>query len=242
MHTSNPRLRTICFRTMLMVLPALLIASCTPKRLGKEWLPVSDQLNSRMLDNDSAPYMPILIRIFKKEYRLEVWKAKTDGAYFLLKTYTPCFMSGSIGPKKKFGDYQVPEGFYLVYPKQMNPNSQYFLSIDLNYPNPYDQALQYTGNLIMIHGGCKSVGCIAMTNIQMGEIYGLFRDAFIGGQEAVQVEIYPFRMQKSTLLAYKNNPNYAFWNNLKKGYDIFMKSHRPAKVQYTEHAYKFSVQ
>ena len=107
---------------------------------------------------------PILIRTYKKEAELEIWKMKADGQYALLKTYPMCRWSGQLGPKTREGDRQVPEGFYTITPGQMNPNSNYYLSFNVGYPNAYDRALGRTGGDIMVHGICSSAGCFSMTD------------------------------------------------------------------------------
>ncbi|NBR12598.1 MAG: hypothetical protein EBU00_10490, partial [Alphaproteobacteria bacterium] len=126
---------------------------------------------------------PILIRAFKKESEIEIWKRTRAGTYALMKTYPVCRWSGRLGPKTREGDRQVPEGFYTVTPGQMNPNSAMWLSFNVGYPNPMERALGRTGGDIMVHGTCSSRGCYAMTNEQMDEIYAVMREAFQGGQK-----------------------------------------------------------
>ena len=125
---------------------------------------------------------PVLFRAYKKEAVFEIWKKKTDGQYALLKSYPMCRWSGQLGPKKREGDRQVPEGFYTITPGQMNPNSHYYLSFNVGYPNAYDRAWDRTGADIMVHGICSSAGCFSMTDPQIEEIYALAREAFNGGQ------------------------------------------------------------
>ena len=138
-----------------------------------------------------------------------------------MKTYPICRWSGELGPKIKEGDRQAPEGFYNITPGQMNPNSQYYLSFDLGYPNTYDRSYGRTGSQLMVHGDCSSRGCYSMTDEQISEIYALGRDAFFGGQKSFQVQAYPFRMTAQNLARHRNNPNIAFWKMLKKGNDHF---------------------
>src|SRR5437899_11763251 len=109
----------------------------------------------------------ILVRKFKDEAELEVWKQYSSGQYALLKTYPICRWSGELGPKIKEGDRQAPEGFYNITPGQMNPNSQYYLSFDLVYPNAYDRAYGRTGSQLIVHGDCSSRGCYSMTDEQL---------------------------------------------------------------------------
>ena len=184
---------------------------------------------------------PIFIRIFKEESELEVWKARDDGHFYHFKTYPICNWSGTLGPKTAIGDRQAPEGFYRVGSTQMNPNSQYYLAFNIGYPNAYDRALQRTGDALMVHGGCKSVGCYAMTDALVEEIYGLARDALRGGQEAFEVHAFPFRMTEANLARFSGNPNMPFWMTMKQGYDFFEKYRIPPAVAVCERRYIVNV-
>src|SRR5690242_6970261 len=190
---------------------------------------------SKNMDKDS----PILARIFKEEAELEIWKKNRDGEYALLKTYPICKWSGDLGPKKKEGDRQAPEGFYTITPGQMNPNSNYYLAFNTGFPNTYDRAMGYTGSQLMVHGDCSSRGCYAMTDEQIQEIYALARESFFGGQKAFQLQAYPFRMTAMNMAKHRNNPNFAFWKMLKEGYDHFNASHQEPKVAVCEKRYVF---
>ncbi|CAA2136548.1 hypothetical protein MBLL_00222 (plasmid) [Methylobacterium bullatum] len=183
--------------------------------------PVPAKTLALMAQKGMSANDPILIRAYKKEAEMEVWKRGTNGQYALLKTFPICRWSGQLGPKTKQGDRQAPEGFYTVTPGQMNPNSSYYLSFDTGYPNNYDRANGRTGNYIMVHGTCSSSGCFAMTDESMGELYALARDSFAGGQRAFQFQSYPFRMTAQNFAKYRNDPNAPFWKNLKEGSDYF---------------------
>ena len=185
---------------------------------------------------------PILVRLFKEEAELEVWKQNREGQFALLKTYPICRWSGELGPKIKEGDRQAPEGFYNITPGQMNPRSQYFLSFDLGYPNAYDRAWGRTGAQLMVHGDCSSRGCYSMTDEQISEIYALGRDAFFGGQKSFQVQAYPFRMTPQNFAKHRNNPNIAFWKMLKKGSDHFEVSRQEPKVNVCDKRYVFDAE
>ncbi len=182
---------------------------------------------------------PILIRVFKQEAELEVWKQNRDGQYALLKTYPICRWSGDLGPKKKEGDRQAPEGFYTITPGQMNPNSNYYLAFNTGYPNAYDRAWGRTGSELMVHGDCSSRGCYAMTDEQIQEIYALARDSFFGGQKEFQFEAFPFRMTALNMAKHRNNPNFKFWKMLKQGYDDFEATRQEPKVAVCERRYVF---
>jgi murein L,D-transpeptidase YafK len=164
---------------------------------------------------------PVFIRIYKEESELEVWKLREDGRFYLLKTYPICNWSGKLGPKVRAGDRQSPEGFYTVTPQQMNPKSQYHLAFNIGYPNPYDRSNRRTGAALMVHGGCGSSGCYAMTDALMEEVYALMREAFDGGQTVVHVHAFPFRMSKANMARHAKSEWAAFWRTLKQGYDYF---------------------
>src|SRR5437868_7246258 len=197
-----------------------------------------DEIKSKNMDMES----PILVRLFKEESELEVWKQNRDGQFALLKTYPICRWSGELGPKVKEGDRQAPEGFYKITPGQMNPNSQFYLSFDLGYPNAFDRAHGRTGSNLMVHGDCSSAGCYAMTDEQIGEIYALARESFFGGQRSFQVQAYPFRMTPVNMAKHRNNPNMPFWKMLKEGNDHFEVMRLEPKVDVCDKRYVFDAE
>jgi len=201
--------------------------------------PLSDKMVKEIQSKSMDMESPILVRLFKEESELEVWKQNREGRFALLKTYPICRWSGELGPKIKEGDRQAPEGFYNISPGQMNPNSQYYLSFDLGYPNAFDRSYGRTGAQLMVHGDCSSRGCYSMTDEQISEIYALGRDAFFGGQKSFQVQAYPFRMTAHNLAKHRNNPHLAFWKMLKKGNDHFEVSGLEPKVNVCEKRYVF---
>jgi murein L,D-transpeptidase YafK len=225
---------------------ALALAGCyaedgyqLPTRAMKELSPeMLGTLEQKNMPKDS----PILVRIFKEESELEVWKQDTSGRFELLKTYPICRWSGELGPKVKEGDRQAPEGFYTITPGLMNPNSNYYLAINMGFPNAYDKANNYSGAFLMIHGDCSSRGCYAMTDEQIGEIYSLARESFLGGQKSFQIQAYPFRMTAPNLARHRTNPNMAFWKMLKQGNDHFEVTHLEPKVDVCERHYVFDAQ
>jgi murein L,D-transpeptidase YafK len=228
------------------VAAALALAGCygddgyqLPTRAMKELSPeMLTLLSQKNMPKDS----PILVRIFKEESELEVWKEDTTGRYELLRVYPICRWSGDLGPKVKEGDRQAPEGFYAITPGLMNPNSSYYLAINIGFPNAFDKSNGYSGNFLMIHGDCSSRGCYAMTDEQIGEIYSLARESFLGGQKEFQIQAYPFRMTPANLARHRNNPNMAFWKMLKVGDDHFLVSHMEPKVDVCEKHYVFDAQ
>lgn len=173
---------------------------------------------------------PAFIRIFKEESELEVWLQMTGSEqYALYKTYPICNFSGLPGPKLQEGDKQAPEGFYKVGTSQMNPWSQYHLSFNLGFPNEYDRAWGRTGSALMVHGGCESIGCYAMSDIQMEDIY-LLTEVSIENGHNVPVHVFPFRMSAENILEHRDSQWLEFWLNLKEGYDIFEITRVPPPV------------
>ncbi|HKM88587.1 MAG TPA: murein L,D-transpeptidase family protein [Xanthobacteraceae bacterium] len=193
-----------------------------------------------LLDQKNMPKdSPILVRIFKEESELEVWKQDTTGLFQLLKVYPICRWSGDLGPKVHEGDRQAPEGFYAITPELMNPNSNYYLAINTGFPNAYDKANGRSGAFLMIHGDCSSRGCYAMTDEQIGEIYSLARESFLGGQQSFQIQAYPFRMTAANFARHRTNPNMPFWKMIKEGNDHFEVTHLEPKVDVCDRHYVF---
>jgi murein L,D-transpeptidase YafK len=183
---------------------------------------------------------PILIRIYKEESTLEVWKQDRSGKFAPLISYPICKFSGKLGPKLMQGDYQAPEGFYDIGPDQMNPNSSEYLAFNTGFPNAFDRSLGRTGSFLMVHGGCRSVGCYAMTDHAMEEIYGLVDEAFKGGQDKVQLQAFPFKMTVQNLASHAGDPNMPFWEMLKAGSDAFLATERPPRVAVCDRRYVFN--
>jgi murein L,D-transpeptidase YafK len=189
---------------------------------------------------DMGRAAPILIRIFKEESALEVWKENRTGTFVLLKTYPICKFSGKLGPKIAEGDRQAPEGFYEVTQDEMNPLSREYLAFNVGFPNAFDRSLHRTGSSVMVHGGCASIGCYAMTDYEMSEIYALLDEAFKGGQEKVQLQAFPFRMTDQNLASHAHDRNAPFWQMLKAGSDAFLATRRPPKVGVCDLRYVFN--
>jgi murein L,D-transpeptidase YafK len=187
----------------------------------KATAPIPAQTLALMAAKHTSPSAPVLIRTYKKEAELEVWKLARDGRYVHIKTFPICRWSGQLGPKQTQGDRQAPEGFYPIARRQMNPNSHYYLSFDTGFPNAYDKAHNASGAYLMVHGTCSSAGCYAMTDKQIGEIYAIAREAFAGGQEAFQFQAFPFRMSAQNMAKYRADKNIDFWRQLKEGSDRF---------------------
>jgi murein L,D-transpeptidase YafK len=182
---------------------------------------------------------PVFIRIFKQESELELWKQNRAGKFVLLKKYEMCRWSGELGPKKAEGDRQAPEGIYEVTLGRLNPNSKYFLSFDLGYPNKLERAKGYTGTALMVHGACSSSGCFAITDEQIAEVYALVREALRAGQPAVQVQSLPFRMTPENLANHYGNSNLSFWLDLNEASTRFDVLRRPPEFRFCEGRYRF---
>ncbi len=192
-----------------------------------------------------SPGSELYIRILKTtESRskgvLQLWKRGEGERFQLEGSFDICTWSGTLGPKLKEGDGQSPEGFYFIKPSSLNPNSSYHLSFNLGFPNAFDRANGRTGSFLMVHGECVSIGCYAMTNTGIEEIYAEVEAAFTSGQSLIRVHIFPFEMTPENLDAQKYNPNYAFWENLKTGWDWFESKKMPPNVTIADKAYVFN--
>ena len=245
MRSPEPRFRPIAGiagRLAFVALAGASLAACQDTNVadnGRSSRPIPSNVLALMQEKGTDAHQPILIRTFKKEAEFEIWKMRADGQYTLLKTYPMCRWSGQLGPKTREGDRQVPEGFYTITPGQMNPNSAYYLSFNVGYPNAYDRVHGYTGGSIMVHGACSSAGCYSMTDDQIAEIYAIAREAFGGGQRAIQMQSLPFRMSAENLAKHRFDPNIKFWKELKTGADQFEVSKQETKVAICSSRYVF---
>jgi len=208
-------------------------------RSSRHLAPIPPATLALMSSKGMSQHDPIVIRSYKKESEVEVWKRGGDGRFALLKTFPICRWSGQLGPKIREGDRQAPEGFYAITPAQMNPNSSFHLSFDTGYPNAFDRAHGRTGSHLMVHGACSSRGCFAMTDEAISEVYAIAREAFAGGQRTFQFQSYPFRMTPKNLAQHRYDPNMPFWQNLKEGSDYFEVTRQEPKVGVCEKRYVF---
>ena len=220
------------------------LAGCggAPVTTARHTQPLSERMLADLKAKNMIKESPILVRIFKEEAELEVWKQEDSGRFGLLRTYPICRWSGELGPKIKQGDRQAPEGFYTITPGLMNPNSSQYLAINTGFPNAYDRANGRTGSFLMIHGGCSSAGCYAMTDEQIAEIYALAREAFFAGQKSFQLQAYPFRMTPLNMARHRNSPHMAFWKMIKDGYDHFEVTHLEPEVGVCDKSYVFGAE
>lgn len=211
-------------RPALHALGAVLAAGLSlPARAepARALAPIPAATVALMASKNTTADAPLVLRSYKKESEIEVWKKDRSGRFVYIKSFPICRWSGQLGPKHYSGDRQTPEGFYSIGPRQMNPNSHYYLSFDTGFPNAYDKAHGASGSAVMIHGTCSSMGCFAMTDKQVGELYAIARDALKGGQPAFQLQAYPFHMSAKNMALYRDDPNIDFWRQLEEGSDRF---------------------
>lgn len=186
------------------------------------------RLNEELAARQCRLGQPVFVRIFKESRELEVWMQGAPEEWRLFRTYPIACFSGTLGPKTKEGDMQAPEGFYTVEAKQLNPASRYHLAFNVGYPNAYDLAHGRTGSLIMVHGDICSIGCFAMTDRVIEEIYLVVEEAVKDGVN-VPVHCFPFRMTEERM-AQADAVHAEFWKELQRGYDIFEKKKRVPKI------------
>ncbi len=238
-------LRTTVLRALVLtatfagaLIPVRCLGEAGNQLPAKAMQELSTELLSLFQQKHMVRHSPILVRIFKEEAELEVWKQDTTGHFQLLKIYPICRWSGDLGPKLHEGDRQAPEGFYTITPALLNPNSTFYLAINTGFPNSFDKANDRDGSFLMIHGDCWSSGCYAMTDEQITEIYSLALDSFLG-RLSFQVQAYPFRLTPANLARHRTSPHMAFWKMLKIGNDHFEATHLEPKVDVCDRHYVF---
>jgi murein L,D-transpeptidase YafK len=226
--------------TIRLLVIALLSGACAAMDIPVIQIPTSERSDTareqhttrltRELASDGLLFgAPVHLRIFKESRELELWMA-SDRGYQLFRTYPICAMSGALGPKLRRGDWQAPEGFYQVSAEWMNPNSRFHLSFNIGYPNDFDQARGRTGSNIMVHGGCDSRGCFAMTDEAMEEIYVLAEAALRHSQQSFPVHVFPFRMNEQNLARHANSRWIDFWHSLQPAYMALEATGQPAML------------
>lgn len=200
--------------------------------------PNLSNLPGRLAAKELEAGAPIFMRIFKRDFELELWILR-DGRFHRFATYPICLWSGHLGPKHKEGDRQSPEGFYTVDSTALNPASKYHRSFNLGFPNTFDRAHGRTGSFLMVHGGCASIGCYAMTDAVIEEIWALVTAALKSGQERFQVQVFPFRMTERNMALHARSSDAPFWQQLKQGYDLFEDSRLLPRVSVCQGRYVF---
>ncbi|MFA5957474.1 murein L,D-transpeptidase family protein [Hyphomicrobium sp.] len=218
---------------LLAAMIAVAIQVLAPVALADEKAaekPLPSSVEAALLLRDIAPEAPVYIRVFKEESELEVWKARPNGRYALIKTFPVCNWGGTLGPKRTMGDSMSPEGFYRVTPGALKPDSKYHLAFNIGYPNALDRALGRTGSFIMVHGDCRSVGCFAMSDSLIEEIYAFVRDSLAAGEASVPIHVFPFRMTAANIKRHADNPARGTWGPLKEAYDDFTRTREPPEI------------
>ncbi len=196
-------------------------------------------LDSRLAAHGMTLGAPVLVRIFKLEFELELWMKRGD-RFHLFATYPICRWSGALGPKLREGDWQAPEGFYTVDANALNPHSRWHRAFNLGFPNGLDQAHGRTGSYLMVHGGCSSIGCYAMTDPVIDEVWRLATAALKRGQRRFHVHIFPFRPTEENLTNRADRPWAGFWRDLKPGYDLFETTRLPPRISVCQGRYVVS--
>lgn len=200
--------------------------------------PDLNNLDARLSEAGLKLGAPIFMRIFKREFLLEIWMQR-DGRFQRFATYPICRFSGTLGPKLKQGDHQSPEGVYTVSNGQLNPASRWHRSFNLGFPNRFDRSHARTGSYLMVHGGCSSVGCYAMTDDVIDEVWKIVTSALQKGQQRFQVQVFPFRMTEQALAARSDQQWAPFWQDLRIAHDLFEQTHIPPRVAVCQKRYTF---
>ncbi|RPH21903.1 transpeptidase [Buttiauxella warmboldiae] len=214
-------MRKIALVIAMLLMPCMSFASFLSGNTSTT--PVSKEFKQQLMGS------PVYIQIFKEERTLELY-VKMGEQYQLLDSYSICNYSGGLGPKQRQGDFKSPEGFYHVTRSQLKPDSRFYKAINIGFPNEFDRQHGYQGQYLMIHGACVSVGCYAMTDTNIDEIFQFVTGALVFGQPGVQVSIYPFRMTDANMQRHKYSYYINFWKQLKPGYDYFVANRQPPAV------------
>ncbi len=226
--------------SLIAVVTMLTLTACGQSRFAEVKSRVEKDLKAALAEKGLKMGSPIFIRAFKEEKILELFvENKKTKKYELFRSYPIAAASGNLGPKLAEGDGQVPEGFYFASRKSMNPQSAFHLSFNIGYPNNFDLAHQRTGSAIMIHGSNASVGCLAMTDEKIEEIYTIADAALNGGQSFFRVHIFPFRMTEERMAQAADDQWIEFWKNLKTGHDLFEENDVPPNVNVVDKTYAF---
>ena len=223
-------MRCAALMLYLMLSPLMAAEVPTNARAAQAEQRVRPELSAGLSALGGSWGAPVYLRIFKQSRELELWVQVEDG-FQLFRNWPICTWSGTLGPKQRQGDWQAPEGFYQVTASQLNPASRFHLSFNLGYPNAYDRAHGRTGDFLMVHGNCVSVGCYAMGDAAIEQIYTLVAAALSQGQAAVPVHIFPFRMEGDWAAAYTNHEWLPFWRELEPAYRSFVAGGKPPRVR-----------
>jgi len=232
-------------RIMAIILLCVCVSACNTLGQGSTQFDRRDPQRGRVVQTSGTHGLmvsvssPVMLRIIKEDKTLQMWRQGATG-WTMVRSYGICRYAGELGPKQKVADLQAPEGFYEITRRSLNPMSREYLSINTGYPNHFDRHHRRTGSDVMIHGGCKSAGCFAMTDGSIEEIYAAVRDALDGGQRSIQLQIYPFEMTDKRMAGFAKSPNLDFWRQLKVGWDWFEIHQRPIPISATKGRYVIS--
>lgn len=245
MPTRRPNgLLLLVLAVLFMLLPAMLAMADVPgsRRADAAVKARTADMARLAVEAGSTLGAPVYLRITKQPAELTAFIQKPDGTFAPLKTWDICTFSGGLGPKKMEGDGKSPEGFYSVRANQMNPSSSFHLSFNLGFPNVYDRAQGYTGSYLMVHGDCVSIGCYAMTDDGIEEIWTVMAAALEGGQRAIPVHVFPFPMPGGEVPdAYADHPAATFWDELAPAWAAFEETRRVPTVTVRDGRYSVSM-
>ncbi len=231
----------VCLLLAFMGLPALIAAAEVPTSQRASAAVARNTENMQALSAARGLELgaPVYLRLTKRPAELTAYLQSGDGSYLPLKTWKICSFSGGLGPKKAEGDGKSPEGFYSVRPRQMNPASSFHLSFNLGFPNAYDRAQGYTGSFLMVHGDCVSIGCYAMTDQGIEEIWTVMQAAFDKGQSEIPVHIFPFAMPGGKLSeGWRSHEAADFWDELAPAWAAFEDTARVPRTRVSGDAYE----
>lgn len=245
-HRRGPRPNLIALllaALAFLCLPALLAvaeAGAVPSTQRSEaaYASLKPQLEQALKAKGLKLGSPVYLRLTKEPAELTAYVSDEDGAFKPFRTWPVCSVSGTPGPKLREGDGQAPEGFYTVKPAQMNPVSGYHLSFNLGYPNAFDRANGRTGSFLMVHGSCVSIGCFAMTDGVIEEIWTLMQAAYEEGQTSVDVHVFPFPMTQENLAAQRGSEHLPFWLSLAPAWTQFGQTARVPRLEVSGKAYQ----
>jgi murein L,D-transpeptidase YafK len=225
---------------IIMTIASINVAQAPSSKRAKDAIEkVNPKIQMELKEKTISYGAQVLIRIFKESKELEVW-LKKGKVFEHFKTYKICtYGSGGLGPKAKQGDGKAPEGFYRVSAKSLNPVSNFHLALNLGYPNEYDRAHKRTGSALMIHGDCVSIGCYAITDEGIEEIYSLVDAALRNGQPFIQIHIFPFHMTSPNMSDHSKSEWSPFWHNLKEGFNYFELKRVPPDIGVKNQRYVF---
>lgn len=231
---------SFCVAALVFFLAGNAFAAPSSARSKAAITRVTPSLETDLADKGLSLGSPVFIQIIKQSSELRLFVGGENGEYSLFRTYAICAWSGDLGPKRQEGDGQSPEGFYTIAPAQMNPASSYHLSFNLGYPNAFDRAHGRTGSYLMVHGSCASIGCYAMTNPVIEDIWTLMIAAFDNRQSRVPVHIFPFEMTDETMAAHADHEWIEFWQELKPVWDAFEETKTPPEIRVSNKAYRLA--